>query len=68
MQETGITVPDMAIRAAIRLLVAASGGYLDLEAPFANLTLAYGARFHVLWDPSPSPRSRSGSTPEWGGR
>ncbi len=46
MQDTGITVPDMAIRAAIRLLVAASGGYLDPEAPFANLTLACGARFH----------------------
>jgi Flp pilus assembly CpaF family ATPase len=46
MEDTGARVPDTAIRAAVRLLVAAAGGYLDAEAPFANLTLACGARFH----------------------
>jgi Flp pilus assembly CpaF family ATPase len=46
MQDTGITIAESAIHTAIRLLVAADGGYLDPEAPFATLTLACGARFH----------------------
>jgi Flp pilus assembly CpaF family ATPase len=40
-----ITIPDAAVRAVIRLLMAAAGGYLDPDSPFANLTLACGARF-----------------------
>jgi Flp pilus assembly CpaF family ATPase len=51
MQDTGITVADAAARAAIRLLLAASGGYLDPEAPFATLRLACGARFHGVLRP-----------------
>jgi len=51
MQRTDITVPDTAIRAVIRLLMAAAGGYLDPEAPFANLTLACGARFSGAMPP-----------------
>src|SRR5258708_2110937 len=46
MRNTGVSIPETAVRAAIRLLVAANGGYLDAEAAFANLTLACGARFH----------------------
>jgi hypothetical protein len=46
MRDTGLRVPETALHAVIRLLVAASGGYLDYETPFANLNLACGARFH----------------------
>ena len=51
MRNTGVSIPETAVRAAIRLLVAASGGYLDPAAPFANLTLACGARFHAAMAP-----------------
>jgi Flp pilus assembly CpaF family ATPase len=46
MRDTGVSVPDTAVRAAVRLLTAAHGGYLEAATPFANLTLACGARFH----------------------
>src|SRR5208282_2244260 len=51
MQNIGVSIPESAVRAAIRLLVAASGGYLDPAAPFANLTLACGARLHAALAP-----------------
>ena len=51
MRNTGVSILGTAVRAAIRLLVAASGGYLDPETPFANLTLACGARFHGALEP-----------------
>ena len=51
MRNTGVSIPATAVRAAIRLLVAANGGYLDPAAPFANLTLACGARFHAALAP-----------------
>jgi Flp pilus assembly CpaF family ATPase len=65
MEDTGARVADTAIRAATRLLVAGSGGFLDPEAPFANLTLACGARFHaalmpVANDPQICIRGHSG--------
>jgi Flp pilus assembly CpaF family ATPase len=46
MRDIGVIIPATAMRTAIRLLVATNGGYLDPAAPFANLTLACGARFH----------------------
>src|SRR6266446_4015492 len=42
---TGITIPEMRLRAAIRMLVAASGAYIDPEYAANSLTLACGARF-----------------------
>jgi Flp pilus assembly CpaF family ATPase len=42
---TGITIPEMQLRAAIRMLVAASGAYIDREYAANSLTLACGARF-----------------------
>src|SRR5260370_9661755 len=42
---TGITIPQMQLRAAIRMLVAASGAYIDPEYAANSLTLACGARF-----------------------
>jgi Flp pilus assembly CpaF family ATPase len=57
MEDTGIRIPESAIHTAIRLLVAAYGGYLDPGAPFATLTLACGARFHAALRPvSDQPR------------
>ncbi len=41
----GITIPAMQLRAAIRMLVAASGAYIDPEYAAHSLTLACGARF-----------------------
>jgi Flp pilus assembly CpaF family ATPase len=46
MERTDLVIPDTAIRTVIRLLMAASGAYLDPDASFANLMLACGARFH----------------------
>ena len=57
MQDIGIIIVDSAVHTAIRLLVAANGGYLDPGAPFATLTLACGARFHAALQPvSDEPR------------
>jgi len=42
---TGITIPELQLRAAIRMLVAASGAYIDPEYAANSLTLACGARF-----------------------
>src|SRR5712692_2165746 len=42
---TGITIPEVQLRAAIRMLVAASGAYIDREYAANSLTLACGARF-----------------------
>jgi len=41
----GIVIPEMLLRAAIRMLVAASGAYIDPEYAAHSLTLACGARF-----------------------
>jgi pilus assembly protein CpaF len=65
MRNTGLRVPEMALRAVIRLLTAASGGYLDAKAPFTNLQLANGGRFHgalppVADEPQISIRLHSG--------
>jgi type IV secretion system protein VirB11 len=65
MRNTGLTLPETALHTVIRLLVAANGGFLDPEAPFANLTLACGARFHgalppVANEPQISIRVHSG--------
>ena len=51
MTETPLTVSGIAIRAAIRLLMGANGGYLEYGSPFATLTLACGARFHGVLPP-----------------
>ena len=51
MQNIGVSIAASDARAAIRLLVAANGGYLDPAAPFANLTLACGARLHAAMEP-----------------
>src|SRR5260370_35750631 len=42
---TGITIPELQLRAAIRMLVAAGGAYIDPEYAANSLTLACGARF-----------------------
>ncbi|MGO9263999.1 MAG: ATPase, T2SS/T4P/T4SS family [Candidatus Binataceae bacterium] len=41
----GIVIPELQLRAAIRMLVAASGAYIDPEYAAHSLTLACGARF-----------------------
>lgn len=46
LRNTGIVIPEVVLRAVIRLLVADNGSYLNPNAPFANLDLAGGARFH----------------------
>jgi Flp pilus assembly CpaF family ATPase len=48
---TGITIPEMQLRAAIRMLVAASGAYMDPEYAAHSLTLVCGARFHGALPP-----------------
>lgn len=50
-EKTPITVPETALHAVIRLLVAADGRYLDPDSPFANLDLACGGRFHGALEP-----------------
>ena len=42
---TGITIPEMQLRAAIHMLVGAGGAYIDREYAAHSLTLACGARF-----------------------
>ena len=42
---TGITIPEIQLRAAIRMLVSAGGAYIDPEYAAHSLTLACGARF-----------------------
>jgi Flp pilus assembly CpaF family ATPase len=46
-----ITVPDTAMRAAMRLLMASAGRYIEPDAPFCNLILTCGARFHGAYPP-----------------
>src|SRR5260370_18085158 len=48
---TGITIPEVQLRAAIRMLVAASGPFIDPEYAANSLTLACGARFSGLLPP-----------------
>lgn len=43
---TGITMPELQLRAAIRMLVATGSGYLESDYAAHSLTLACGARFH----------------------
>jgi Flp pilus assembly CpaF family ATPase len=56
---TGITIPELQLRAAIRMLVAASGAYIDPEYAANSLTLACGARFSGSLPPfGDEPHSR----------
>lgn len=45
-RHTGWILAQTNIEAAIRLLLASAGGYLDADAAFASLSLQTGARFH----------------------
>jgi Flp pilus assembly CpaF family ATPase len=42
---TGVIIPEMQLRAAIRMLVAANGAYIDPEYAAHSLSLACGSRF-----------------------
>jgi Flp pilus assembly CpaF family ATPase len=51
MQDTGLVVAEPAMRAVMRLLMASAGRYIEPDAPFCNLILTCGARFHGAYPP-----------------